>query len=105
VYAPEQLGEKKETPGSRRTIQFEFELLKHRMLLRVLDETPNPEAHALIIHEADHAAALACTTPYPQLVFPCLFEERAGAAAERARWGARLYWRGLAMQCEAGQAI
>jgi hypothetical protein len=81
-------------------MQFQFELLKHRMLLRALDETANPEAQVMLIREADDSAALACATAFPLLVFPCLFEERAAAVAQRARWGARLYWRGLEARVE-----
>jgi len=66
----------------------EFQLLKHRLLLRQLDEMPEVESHALVIYEAEAAASLASLTPYPFLIFPCLFEERARAAAlETHHWG------------------
>ena len=70
-------------------------ILKHRVLLRRLNETPESETHALIIRLADEAAFLACLTMYPLLSFPCLFEERAAAATEQARRQARVYWNGL----------
>jgi hypothetical protein len=69
-----------------------FEVLMHQLLLRRLDEFPAPEAHARIIQEARAAQALACKTPFPMLVFPCLFEERARAASERHRQQERLFW-------------
>ena len=72
-------------------------ILKHRVLLRRLNETPESETHALIIRLADEAAFLACRTLYPLLVFPCLFEEMATVATEQARCQARLYWTGLQM--------
>jgi hypothetical protein len=70
----------------------EFELLKHRLLLRQLDEMPDVESHALVIYEAEAAASLASLTPYPFLIFPCLFEERARATAESARGQEHLCW-------------
>jgi hypothetical protein len=66
----------------------EFELLKHRLLLRQLDEMPDVESHARVIYQAHVAAALASLTAYPFLIFPCLFEERARAASlETHHWG------------------
>jgi len=73
----------------------EFGLLKQRLLLLRLGEVANPECHAAIMLEAEVAAELACQTPFPLLVFPCLFEERAGAAMEQARQWALHYWRGV----------
>jgi hypothetical protein len=70
-----------------------FQVLKHRLLLRSLDEIPEPECHANIIEEANKSAALACGTKWPHLMFPCLFEERARAAHENARQQSRDYWR------------
>jgi hypothetical protein len=73
-------------------------ILKQRLLLWRLNETPESEIHALIIRQANEAAFLALLTLYPLLTFPCLFEERAAAATEQARRKARLYWRGLELQ-------
>jgi len=70
-------------------------VLKLRLLLQRLDETPESETHALIMQQADEASLLAWLSPYPLLTFPCLFEERAAAAAEQARRRARVYWNGL----------
>jgi hypothetical protein len=73
-------------------------ILKQRLLLLRLNETPESEIHALIIRQANEAAFLAWLTLYPLLTFPCLFEERAKAATEQARRKARLYWKGLELQ-------
>lgn len=75
-----------------------FGILKQRLLLGRLNETPESETHALIMRQADEAAFLACLTIYLLLTFPCLFEERAAAATEQARRQARLYWKGLELQ-------
>jgi hypothetical protein len=72
-----------------------FGILKQRLLLLRLGETPESETHALIMRQADEAAFLACLTSYPLLTFPCLFEERAAAVTEQARRQARRYWQGL----------
>ena len=75
-----------------------FGILKQRLLLGRLNETPESETHALIMRQADEAAFLACLTLYPLLTFPCLFEEKAAAATEQARHRARHYWKGLELQ-------
>ena len=72
-----------------------FAVLKQRLLLERLKATPGSETHALVMLEANEAAALAWVSSYPLLIFPCLFEERAIAASERARRQARLYWEGI----------
>jgi hypothetical protein len=79
-------------------VATQFGILKQRLLLRRLNETPESETHALIIRQANEAAFRACLTPYPLLIFPCLFEERAAASTEQARRQARLYWKGLQLQ-------
>ena len=73
-------------------MEQQFEIALRRLLLRRLDEVPNTEAHTLVIREADVAARLAGRTPFPWLLFPCLFEERVSAALEQARRQDRLYW-------------
>jgi hypothetical protein len=70
-------------------------LLKQRLLLKRLNETPESETHALIIRQADEAALLAWISSYPLLVFPCLFEERAAASTQQARIQSLSYWNGL----------
>jgi len=83
------------TDGPARGIAERLAVLKQRLLLERLNATPGSETHALIMLEANEAAALAWVSSYPLLIFPCLFEERATAATERARRQARLYWEGL----------
>jgi hypothetical protein len=72
-----------------------FAVLKTRLLLEYLDQTPESETHALIMRQANEAALLAWRSSYPLLTFPCLFEERAAAATEQACRQARVYWYGL----------
>jgi len=78
-----------------------FGILKQRLLLQRLNEAPDAATHALIIRQANEAAFLACLTPYPLLAFPCLFEERAVAAAQQALHEARGYWNGLELESPA----
>ncbi len=74
-----------------------FANLKTRLLLEHLNETPEAETHALIMHQASEAALLAWLSTYPLLTFPCLFEERAAAVTDQARRQARLYWTGFGL--------
>jgi hypothetical protein len=76
-------------------LEPQFPLLKHRLVLQRLDATPEPEAHARIIQQADEAALIAWLSSYPLLAFPCLFEERAAAATEQVRLEGRGYWDGM----------
>ena len=69
-----------------------FEILVQRLLLRHLARNPALGSHARIIQEARVARALASQTPFPLLVFPCLFQERAAAALEDWRRQERLFW-------------
>jgi hypothetical protein len=73
-----------------------LKLLKMRLLLQTLDQVPDSERHALLIQEAGTAAAKAASTPFPVLVFPCLFEERVVAALEFEESRRRRYWQLLA---------
>jgi len=82
----------------------EFSILKQRLLLERLNATPESETHALIMRQANEAALLAWLSSYPLLTFPCLFEERAAAAAEQAHRQARLYWNGLEAETPARAA-
>jgi hypothetical protein len=81
-----------------------FVVLKHRLLLECLNQTPEPETHALIMRQANEAALLAWLSSYPLLAFPCLFEERAASATEQARRQARIYWNGLGKETRARAA-
>jgi len=56
--------------------------LKQKMVLVMLEGTANRNLHKRICGAANQAAALAWTTPYPSLVFPCLFEELADSVRE-----------------------
>lgn len=62
-----------------------FEALKTRMLEERLAATVAEELKGGLRHAASEAAALAWVTPYPLLVYPGLFEEKASAAALRAK--------------------
>src|SRR5213080_1572753 len=62
-----------------------FERLKYRLLLNSLNELPRTRVNARLRRAANEAAALAWVTPYPLLVFPVLFEEKARAAVAYAR--------------------
>ena len=68
----------------RLRLEADFELLKARMLMRALDETPIMELHLHIFRAASEATALAQQTPFPFLVFPGLFEEKVRAVLDRA---------------------
>jgi hypothetical protein len=62
-----------------------FERLKYRLLLDSLNEVPQARENARLRRAANEAAALAWVTPYPLLVYPVLFEEKARAAAAYGR--------------------
>lgn len=62
-----------------------LERLKGRLLREVLWEAGAPKFAEGLRHAANEAAALAWVTPYPLLVFPGLFEEKAGAALLRVK--------------------
>jgi hypothetical protein len=76
-------------PAPFRALQeSEFERLKSAMLRQLLAEAFKPQYTIQLRRAANDAAALAWVTPYPLLVFPALFEEKARAAlaqAERQR--------------------
>ncbi len=81
-----------ETDHPERGVAERFTVVRQRLLLERLNATPDSETHALVMGEANEAALLAWCSDYPLLIFPCLFEERAAAAAEQARREARRYW-------------
>jgi hypothetical protein len=58
----------------------ELERLKNQLLQDRLHELWDPQHKSPLRRAADEAAALAWVTPYPLLVFPVLFEEKAAAA-------------------------
>jgi hypothetical protein len=61
-----------------------FERLKERLLCQRLAEAWEPDLSGQLRRAANDAAALAWVTPYPLLVFPVLFEEKAAAAGALA---------------------
>jgi hypothetical protein len=58
----------------------EFEDLKNGLVRKRLEALWKPELSVQVRRAANEAAALAWVTPYPLLVFPVLFEEKADAA-------------------------
>ena|SRR6266542_2147152 len=86
-FAPETRFEVQPAPAApfRAAQEARFERLKLRLLLGSLNELPEARANARLRRAANEAAALAWVTPYPLLVFPVLFEEKAQAAANYAR--------------------
>jgi hypothetical protein len=92
------------TDGMDRGMADKLANLKQRLLLEHLNATPGFETHAVIMLEANEAAALAWLSSYPLLTFPCLFEERAAAATEHSLREARLYWEGLGLNAQARAA-
>jgi hypothetical protein len=70
-----------------------FEALKNELLGARLETVWGPEVSSQVRRAANEAAALSWLTPYPLLVFPALFEEKARAAllhAERQEQVRRL---------------
>jgi len=61
-----------------------FESLKNKLLIERIEAAFEPSFQSHLQLAANEAAALAWITPYPLLVFPALFEEKAETACERA---------------------
>jgi hypothetical protein len=61
----------------RAVFEDKFDRLKDRMLAESLDTVWEPRLSSEVRCAANEAAALARLTPYPLLVFPVLFEEKA----------------------------
>jgi hypothetical protein len=61
-----------------------FERLKTILLDERLEELLDPAFNTYVRNAANEAAALAWVTPYPLLVFPGLFEEKADSAVKLA---------------------
>jgi hypothetical protein len=64
--------------------EAELEWLKTRLLDERLGLAWNPEEGVWLRRAASEAAALAWVTPYPLLVFPALFEEKAESLLRQA---------------------
>ena len=58
----------------------ELDEFKHRLLARELARTTSLEQNVGLQRAANDAAALVWLTPYPLLLLPVLFEEKARAA-------------------------
>jgi len=86
-FAPETRFEVQPIPAApfRAAQETRFEGLKRRLLLISLNELPNVRANVRLRRAANEAEALAWVTPYPLLVYPMLFEEKARAALDYAR--------------------
>jgi hypothetical protein len=61
----------------RGATETELDSLKARLLKDLLGRMPQLDAATPMRRAANEAAALAWLTPFPLLVFPTLFEERA----------------------------
>jgi hypothetical protein len=85
-FAPETRFEVRPVPPApfRAVEENELERLKNRLLLETLRAVA-PQANGYVRRAANEAAALAWVTPYPLLVFPELFGEKAGAALLQAK--------------------
>ena len=64
--------------------EAQLERLKTRLLAERLAVGWEPQSDGQLRRAANEAAALAWVTPYPLLVFPVLFEEKAAAALLQA---------------------
>ena len=72
-------------------------VLKIRLLLRALDQVPNSEWHSLVIQEVQAACAQAEGTQFPELLLPCLLQERVDLAIASAERREKGYWGRLAL--------
>ena len=68
----------------------EFERLKTRLLAERLQAAAS-DWNAPLRRAANEAAAIAWTTPFPLLMLPALFDEKAVAAIRQAQRQARIY--------------
>jgi hypothetical protein len=85
-FAPDIRFEVKSAPTApfRAVLESEFERLKGKLLLVRLRETPGAGLNSQLRRAANEAAALAWITPYPLLLFPLLFDEKAETALRQA---------------------
>jgi hypothetical protein len=67
-------------PTYRGALENELERLKDRLLAAELARTINLEANVLLRRAANEAVALVWLTPFPLLLLPALFEEKARVA-------------------------
>jgi len=62
-----------------------LEELKQRLLLETASARPDPATLSCLRRAAEEAASLAWTTPFPLLVLPELFAEKAAEACVRSQ--------------------
>jgi len=68
----------------RDTAETELDRLKERLLASELARTTNLEMNVLLRRAANDAVALVWLTPFPLLLLPALFEEKALVARRAA---------------------
>jgi len=85
-FGPETRFELKPVPPApfRAVQETKFEQLKNELLDGRLNELLDTSFNSYLRTAANEAAALAWVTPYPLLVFPTLFEEKACSALQLA---------------------
>jgi hypothetical protein len=85
-FGPETRFELKPVPAApfRAVQENRFERLKNALLNGRVEELLDPTFNNYVRNAANEAAALAWVTPYPLLVFPALFEEKADSALKLA---------------------
>lgn len=64
----------------RGVMESELELLKGRLLRELLNEQADAAMHVRLRRAANDAASMVWLTPFPLLLFPTLFEEKARMA-------------------------
>ena len=86
-FGPETRFEVRPAPPApfRAIQQSEFEKLRDQLLSERLERAGETEFNSHLRRAANEAAALAWVTPYPLLVFPALFEEKAQTALVRLK--------------------
>jgi len=86
-FGPETRFELRPEPAApfRALQESEFEKLKLQLLEERLSQDLDRPTNSYLRRAANEAASLAWVTPYPLLVFPALFEEKADAALLQAR--------------------
>jgi hypothetical protein len=85
-FGPETRFEVEPLPAApyRAALESRFEELQTSLLAVRLEEVWEPRLNSQMRRAANEAAALAWVTPYPLLVFPVLFEEKAELALKVA---------------------
>ena len=68
----------------RGVTENELDQLKNRLLTQELERAASLDANVFLRRAANEAAALVWLTPYPLLLLPALFEEKAQLARRKA---------------------